>query len=381
MILGLITIFVIYGFKRITKAIPSTLAALLLVSGGAYFFLDEYRTIGNIPSGFPILRMEIISGFNLGQVMPYIFTAASLAALGAIDSLLTSIVADNKTKTKHNPNKELVGQGIGNSIAALFGGIPGAGATIRTIVNIDAGGKTKLSGMIAGVLLLVILLSLGPLASQIPAAVLAGILITVGIGVMDYKGLGHINQIPKAEIGVMLLVLVLTVFIGLIEAVVIGLILSSILFMKTIADVIEHRTISSPLRNFSREIPWVGEEEIYRSMEEKVYIKHLDGPLFFGFASRFQDMVKALPEIEVVILRMDKVPYMDQSGIYAMEDAIMDLQALDITVAFVDLHGQPLDMMEIFSVVPGLVPEELCFKTIEECSDWLKAHIISGNGK
>jgi SulP family sulfate permease len=375
LILGLVTIFIIYGFKRITKAIPSTLVALLVVSGVAYFFIPEYRTIGNIPSGFPILRLEIFSGFSLGQIAPYIFTAASLAALGAIDSLLTSIVADNKTKIKHNPDKELVGQGIGNSIAALFGGIPGAGATIRTIVNIDAGGKTKLSGMIAGVLLLIILLSLGPLASQIPAAVLAGILITVGIGVMDYKGLGHIGQLPKAEVGVMILVLVLTVFVGLIEAVVIGLILSSILFMKTISDVIDHRTVSSPLREFSREIPWVGEEEIYKSMEDKVYIKHLDGPLFFGFASRFGEMVTALPEIEVVILRMDKVPYIDQSGVYALEDAIMDLQAQGILVGFVDLHGQPEDILEAFSVVPGLIPEELCFDNFDECAHWLKTHV------
>ncbi|NNF33056.1 MAG: SulP family inorganic anion transporter [Saprospiraceae bacterium] len=379
LILGLVTIFIIYGFKRITKAIPSTLVALLVVSGVAYFFIPEYRTIGNIPSGFPILRLEIFSGFSLGQIAPYIFTAASLAALGAIDSLLTSIVADNKTKTKHNPDKELVGQGIGNSIAALFGGIPGAGATIRTIVNIDAGGKTKLSGMIAGILLLIILLSLGPMASQIPAAVLAGILITVGIGVMDYKGLGHVSQLPKAEVGVMILVLVLTVFVGLIEAVVIGLILSSILFMKVIADVIDHRTVSSPLREFSREIPWVGEEEIYRSMEEKVYIKHLDGPLFFGFASRFGEMVTALPEIEVVILRMDKVPYIDQSGVYALEDAIMDLHAQDIIVAFVDLHGQPEDILEAFSVVPGLIPEELCFDNFDECAQWLKTHVDNRN--
>ena len=125
-----------------------------------------------------------------------LLTALSLAALGAIDSLLTSIVADNMTKTKHKPNQELVGQGIGNSIAAIFGGIPGAGATIRTVVNIQSGGKTKLSGMFAGVLLLVVLLSLGPLASRIPAAVLAGILITVGIGVLDYKGLRHIRLAP-----------------------------------------------------------------------------------------------------------------------------------------------------------------------------------------
>ncbi|RMG77308.1 MAG: SulP family inorganic anion transporter, partial [Bacteroidetes bacterium] len=187
LILSLLTIFIIYGFKRITTAVPSTLVALLLVSAGAYFFLPEYRTIGEIPSGFPGFYGDtILAGFSFSQLAPYILTAASLAALGAIDSLLTSIVADNKTKTRHNPNKELVGQGIGNSIAALFGGLPGAGATIRTVVNIDAGGKTRVSGMIAGVLLLLILLSLGGVAEKIPAAVLAGILVTVGIGVMDY---------------------------------------------------------------------------------------------------------------------------------------------------------------------------------------------------
>ncbi|MDX1409357.1 MAG: SulP family inorganic anion transporter, partial [Saprospiraceae bacterium] len=206
LMLGLLTIFIIYGFKRITRAIPSTLVALIAVSLGAVLFLPEYRTIGEIPSGFPGLQIGIFSDLNLSMVTPYIFTALSLAALGAIDSLLTSIVADNLTKTKHNPNKELVGQGIGNSIAALFGGIPGAGATIRTVVNINSGGKTKLSGMVAGVLLLFILLSLGPLASQIPAAVLAGILVTVGIGVMDYKGLRHIRQLPITEVVVMLLV-------------------------------------------------------------------------------------------------------------------------------------------------------------------------------
>ena len=125
LILGLLTIAIIFGFKRITTSIPSTLVALLVVSAGAYFLLPEYRTIGNIPSGFPNLHLGMFAGFNLGQIQPYIVTAISLAVLGAIDSLLTSVVADNKTKTKHNPNKELIGQGIGNSIASLFGGIPG----------------------------------------------------------------------------------------------------------------------------------------------------------------------------------------------------------------------------------------------------------------
>lgn len=375
LILGLLTILIIYGFKRITTAVPSTLVALLAVSIGAVLFLPEYRTIGDIPGGFPILRTEIFSGFTISQVVPYIFTAASLAALGAIDSLLTSIVADNMTKTKHNPNKELVGQGIGNSIAALFGGIPGAGATIRTVVNINSGGKTRLSGMIAGVLLLVILLSLGPLASQIPAGVLAGILVTVGIGVMDYKGLGHIRQLPGAEVVVMLLVLFLTVFVGLIEAVIIGLVLSSILFMKIIADVIDHRTKTTPIKEFSREMPWIDEGDIIERIGNKVFIKHLDGPLFFGFASRFQDMVNALPEMEVVIIRMDKVPYVDQSGLYAMEDAIMDLQARGIKVVFTDVHGQPLDMFRAFNLIPGLVEGKYCFDDFNECSKWLEGYL------
>ena len=127
-------------------------------------------------------------------------------------------------KTQHNPNKELVGQGIGNSVAALFGGLPGAGATIRTVVNIKAGGKTRLSGMMAGIMLLVVLLALGPIASQIPAAVLAGILITVGIGVMDYKGLKAIPHMPRAEVVIMFVVLVLASVWNLVYAVGIGLV-------------------------------------------------------------------------------------------------------------------------------------------------------------
>jgi len=156
------------------------------------------------------------------------------------------------TKTKHKPNKELVGQGIGNSIAAVFGGIPGAGATIRTVVNINSGGKTKLSGMIAGLMLLVILLGLGPIASKIPAAVLAGILITVGIGVMDYKGLKAIPNLPRdlkvgpfnlsMEVLIMLTVLFLSTFWNLVYAVGIGLIIASLMFMKKIGDLVAEQT-------------------------------------------------------------------------------------------------------------------------------------------
>lgn len=376
LLLALLTIFIIYGFKKITTAIPSTLVALLVTSIGAFLFLPNYRTIGDIPSGFPALQLGIFSQFSLSQISPYIFTAISLAILGSIDSLLTSVIADNMTKTKHNPNKELIGQGVGNSIAALFGGIPGAGATIRTVVNINSGGKTKLSGMTASILLLIVLLSLGSLASRIPSAVLAGILVTVGIGVMDYKGLRHLRQLPVTEIVVMITVLLLTVFIGLIEAVFVGLILSSILFMKKIGDVVEHRTVVQPLQEFSRESPWVDEGNIVKRLGNQVYIKHLDGPLFFGFAARFQEMMKALPDVKVVVIRMGKVPYVDQSGLYAMENAIMELQAKGIKVIFTNVHGQPLDMFERFNLIPGLVKKEDCFNSFDTCAKWLEQYLM-----
>ena len=381
LIMVLLTLVIIYGFKRITKAIPSSLVALIVVTVGAYLFLPEYRTIGEMPSGFPELKLGFASDVDLGALWPYLPMAISLALLGAIDSLLTSLVADNLTKTRHNPDQELFGQGIGNTVAALFGGIPGAGATIRTVVNIEAGGRTRLSGMIAGLVLLVVLLSLGPVASRVPAAVLAGILISVGIGVMDWRGLKHLKFWPRAEATIMLMVLGLTVFVGLVEAVLAGMILAAVIFMKKIADVIDHRTKTAPLRNFSQELPWQDEDALLKKFGDKVYIKHQDGPLFFGFASRFQEMIKALPEVQVVIIRLDKVPYVDQSGLYAMEDAVQELQSAGIDVLFVGLHGQPKDMFERFNLVPGLVPQEHCFETFSDCLAWLKDHLKGNSGE
>ncbi len=382
LVLGLATIFIIYGFKRITTTIPSTLVALLVVSLVAYFVIkpENYRAIGEIPSGFPVLRLDIFTNFNLGSILPYVSSAFSLAALGIIDSLLTSVVADNMTNSKHNSKQELIGQGLGNSIAALFGGIPGAGATIRTVVNIQSGGKTRISGMIAGILLLIVLLSLGPAASQIPAAVLAGILVTVGIGVMDYKGLRHIKMIPITDAVIMIVVLLLTVFVGLLEAVAIGMVLASLSFMKTVSDVVDDRTKIAPLREFSREVGWDDEGNIIDQVGERLYIKHLDGPLFFGFASRFKEMIKALPELDIVVIRMDKVPYVDQSGLYAMEDAIQDLQEENITVVFTDIHGQPLDMFERINIIPSLIPREHCFKDFATCMQWLEVHMATDEG-
>jgi SulP family sulfate permease len=382
LILALSTIFIIYGFKRITTLIPSTLVSLIVMSGIAIGFGLDYRPIEEIPSGFPIPNLEIFTTFSLTSVSPYIFTALTLALLGAIDSLLRSVVADNMTKTKHKPNKELVGQGIGNSIAAVFGGIPGAGATIRTVVNIKSGGKTKLSGMIAGIMLLIILLGLGPIASKIPAAVLAGILITVGIGVMDYKGLRAIPNLPRdmkvgpfklsSEVVIMLVVMFLSSFWNLVYAVGIGLIIASLMFMKKIGDLVAERSDVKTLK----EEAWEDEFGFPEGLKKEVFIKHIKGPLFFGSTSDFQQLALQIPDsASVVIIRLDRMAYMDQSGLYAMEDVLQDLRKKKIQIFFISLLKQPRYMMERIDIIPDLISEEYIFEDFKDCTKWIKNNI------
>ena len=375
LILALLTIAIIYGFKRITTAIPSTLVALLIVSGGAFALGVDYRPIAAIPSGLPLPQWGLFAGFGLDTLTQYIFTAMTLALLGCIDSLLTSVVADNMTKTIHEPNKELVGQGIGNSMGALFGGIPGAGATIRTVVNIKSGGKTRLSGMIAGLLLLFILLAIGPIASQIPAAVLAGILITVGIGVMDYKGLKALPYMPRPEVIILIVVLVLSSIWNLVYAVGIGLVIASLMFMKKIGDLTGNRYNVLPL---AKEQAWGDEQSFPVTLKEEVFIKHLEGPLFFGSTARFTETAKQIPATaSTLVIRLDKVPYIDQSGLYALETVIIDLVQQQKKVLLVGLEQQPKYMMERIDIIPDLIPSSQIFESFEDCVHWLRNHVAN----
>ena len=381
LILTLGTIFIIYGFKKITTKVPSTLVALVTMSGIAYGFNLSYIPIKEIPSGFPVPNLKMFSSFSIEAISPYIFTAIALALLGAIDSLLTSVVADNMTKTKHKPNKELIGQGIGNSIASIFGGIPGAGATIRTVVNINAGGRTKLSGMVAGVMLLIIMLGFSSVASKIPAAVLAGILVTVGIGVMDYKGLKAIPSLPRdikvlgiklsSEVLIMMVVLVLSSLWDLVYAVGIGLIIASLMFMKKIGDLTAQQSNVKSLK----EEPWADEIGMTKKLRETVFIKHIKGPLFFGSTSDFQQLVKQIPNTATtIIIRMDKMQYIDQSGLYALEDIIVDLKKEGKNILFVDLQKQPRYMLERIDMIPDLVSEECIFNNFKTCLQSVKEH-------
>ena len=377
MIIASSTIAIIYLFPKITKAIPSTLVALISMTIVTTFIGLEVPVIGTIPSSLPELKIGAIASIHASDITLIIELALTLALLGAIDSLLTSVIADNITKTKHHSNRELVGQGIGNIMASCIGGLPGAGATMRTLVNVNAGGQTPLSGVIHGVLLLATLLGLGNYAQEIPIPVLAGILITVGVGIIDYKGFRHIKSVPRTDAVVMLIVLGMTMFVDLIQAVAVGLILSSILFMKQMSDQLGSEVKILPIKENCRQ--W-WKENIPDSIADKIYVKHFPGPIFFGFAPALQAMAESLPDIRVVIFRMMNVPNIDQTGLYALEEVVLSLEKRNIAVVITGLQKQPYRMLQRINMVPGLIPENYIFDEIEDCIQWLGEELRQSAG-
>ncbi|MBQ2498153.1 MAG: SulP family inorganic anion transporter, partial [Prevotella sp.] len=293
LLLGLGTILIVALFPRITKKIPSTLVALIVMTIVSLFCsIDAALTIGEIPAGIPMPFFAKegleLSGLNWVEIMKTaIIPGLTLAGLGSIDTLLTSVVADNITKTKHNSNQELIGQGIGNTISGLFCGIAGAGATMRTVVNVKAGGRTQLSGVAHSLLLLAVLLGLGSVVKYVPLSVLAGILITVGWGIVDFRGFRDLSHIPRSDAFVLILVFLTTVFVDLLTAVGIGMVVACVLFMKRAGDLAESQYSSVSLADFDKEKPWEDEVTLTDEMRKTVYVQRLEGPIFFGSITGF----------------------------------------------------------------------------------------------
>lgn len=376
LVLGGMTVAIYYLFPKITKAVPSALVALIAVSIFAYFIGWNVPIIGEIPSGLPSLQLDGLFTIDSSAYSMVLEYGMVLAVLGSIDSLLTSVIADNMTKTKHNSNRELIGQGIGNMVAALIGGIPGAGATKGTVVNINSGGRTRLSGALHGAFLLAVLLGLSSLAAYIPLAVLAGILIPIGFKIVDIKGLKHLKVVPKADAAVLLIVLLWTTFGSLIQAVGLGVTLAALLFMKRSSDIGEEGMQVGTLAGFDGEKPWEDETEFYEKFRDQIYIKHLYGPLFFGFTSHFQEQVKSVGEgVKILVIRMDRVPYVDQSGIYALENAVLDLTLKGMKVIVTGLQEQPKDLMTAIDIIPDLIPENQVFRHIEDSFNWVSKEL------
>ena len=380
LLLGIGTIIIIELFPKITKKIPATLVALIVMTIVSLFMdIDTKYTIGDIPAGLPMPFFAkdgiSLAGINWFEIIEAaIVPGLTLAGLGSIDTLLTSVVADNITKTKHNSNKELIGQGIGNAMAGLFCGIAGAGATMRTVVNVKSGGRTQISGMIHALFLLAILLGLGSLVKYVPLAVLAGILITVGWGIIDFKGFKDLTKIPKSDAFVLLVVFLMTVFVDLLTAVGIGMVIACVLFMKRAGDLIQSSYTSTAMDSTDKNNPWNDEDGITDEMKKHIYICHVDGPIFFGSVTGFNKLMQEIPDhMKVVIIRMRRVSYMDQSGVYAMDTAIRDLQAKGTKVLMTIIKPQPMKMLTKMNIIPGLISESDTFKTFEECSDYLKS--------
>ena len=378
LLFGLATIAIIYLFPLITKKVPATLVALIVVTVVSVFVknFNPALTIGEIPSGLPlpVFAQFSLKGVAWGTVLKTAaIPALTLAGLGSIDTLLTSVVADNITKTKHNSNKELIGQGVGNFFAGLFCGIGGAGATMRTVVNVKSGGRTRLSGIVHALFLLAILLGLGRFVKYVPLSVLSGILITVGIGIIDFKGLKDLPNIPRADAVVLLTVLFLTVFVDLLVAVGIGMIIACVLFMKRAGDLVESGYNAGEITKFDKELPWEDEQGLTDEIKHQIYIQRLNGPIFFGSITRFQEVMHDVPDnVKVVIIRMRLVSFMDQSGLYAMETAIKDLQEKGVEVLMTIIQPQPMYMLTKMNVIPAIVPEEHTFPTFEDCTVYLE---------
>lgn len=316
--LGAGTLAIVYTWPaKLGKIIPGPLVALVvgtvvsLIVGGA-------PILGDIPTGLPTLNMPV---FASEQWMLIVEAAIILAVLGAIDSLLTSLVADNMTRTRHESNRELVGQGIGNTFAGLLGGIGGAGATMRTVVNIRSGGQTKISGMTHSLVLLAIVLGLGPLASNIPHAVLAGILVKVGLDIIDWRYLKRAHKGPRWDLILMVLVLGLTVFVDLITAVAAGVVLAALAFVREVAQL--------QIKELKPAMEGEGTPEeaaLLKQSKGKISLFSFGGPMSFGAAADLGHHVRerAKKGSQVLILDFSRVPRVDVSAAMAVETIATD---------------------------------------------------------
>ncbi len=316
----------VYGIPRylpkLNRLIPAPLFALVAATLFYIYTMEPGITpvIGNIPTGFPHFRLPVLEPKLLLEM---IASGLTLAGLSAIDSLLTSLVADNITHTQHKSNRELIGQGIGNTVAGFFGGLPGAGATMRTVINVNAGGRTLISGMLHAIILLAIVLGAGVLARDIPKAVLAGILIKIGTDIIDWDYLKRLKHAPRAGIVIMLTVFIVTITIDLLLAVGIGMVMASFLFMHRMTQMqianIDTVTASKQVNYLSPE-----EAEIMDEANGRIMIFHLSGPMSFSSAKSMVRRHASTAGYEIMLLDLSDVPRIDYTTTRALEDIIMN---------------------------------------------------------
>ena len=320
---GILSILIICYTPKISKKIPGSLAAIVLMTLLCWALkqfagVDSIKTIGDLyelPSGLPSLTMPDLSALtsfeSIQQLLPVAFT---IAMLGAIESLLSAMVADGVIGDRHNSNTELIGQGIANVVVPFFGGIPATGAIARTMANINNGGRTPIAGVVHTLVLLMVLLFLGGLVGAIPMPCLAGVLIMVSYNMSGWRTIRSMCRQEKSNVLVLFTTLLLTVIFDLTIAIEVGLVMAIVLFMKRIME----NTHISVLHN-ELEVHHDGERDERLTIPAHTEVYEIDGPFFFGVATKFEEMARMHDAEPIRIIRMRKVSFIDATGLHNLE--------------------------------------------------------------
>jgi SulP family sulfate permease len=376
--LGLATFALVMLYpKRWNTVLPAPLVALVLITLASVLLLpaDAVPRLGAMPAGLPRL---VVPRLSFGDLRTLAGFALTLAVLGAIDSLLTSLVADNITRTHHDSDRELIGQGIGNIASGLIGGLPGAGATMRTVTNVQAGGRTALSGMIHALVLLVITLGAGPLASPIPQAVLAGILLRVGLEIIDWNFIFRAPLLSWKTTGLMWLVLILTVFWDLVTAVVVGVFLANILTIKRQNDLQREQ-----MRRLQGADDLVGDQHdlspeecrLLQGCGRQVLLLQLAGPLSFGAGKFLSQQLSSVDDFHTLVLDLSDVPLLGVTAALAIETICLDCRQQQRRVMIVSDRSQPVERLNRLGVdrIRGVAFTVDRLSALQACSRQLAA--------
>ncbi len=382
-VLGALTIIIMFTWLRSKRlqALPASMAALLIVTSVSFLpmFADVAR-IGIIPRTLPLPSLPLVSF----DVFKELFRAAlAVTFLSALESLLSAVVADGMTvEEKHDPDRELFGQGLANIAAGLFGGIPATAALARTAVNVRSGAKTRLSSIIHGLTLLLVVLVLAPIASKIPLAVLAGILMVVAVRMVEREALRLIWFSTKSDAFVMLLTMFVTVVFDLIAAIEVGMVAAGILFIIRISRMfnISPETLSGSTLVSHDSAQQADADK--RLLRDHIIAYRIDGPIFFGAASRFFDQLLKTDldvsgkAIKIVILRLRRVPIMDATGATALKNLIERLERRKILVLISGLQDQPESLLTRMGIINEISREQHhLFATTEEAIQHAYLHL------
>jgi SulP family sulfate permease len=330
--LGLGTVVITTQFKRLTTKVPGAIIAILVSSAFVHFFQIPVETIqskfGEIPNTFPGLALPSI---DFHSIKSLIGPALAIALLGAIESMLSAVVADGMIGSRHRPNAELVAQGTANIFSALLGGIPATGAIARTATNVKNGGRTPIAGITHALILLLIMLVLAPYATLIPMATLAGILMVVAYNMSEFQHFKKLLKSASGDILILLSTFILTVLFDLVIAIEVGLVLSSFIVVKRMSESMRISPFTSVKLDIGK-AEVLFEDEL-KSIPKDVLLYEINGPLFFGAAQQFQDALSNINAVpRAVVIRMRHVPFIDATGINSLKEVIQNFRKKEIVV-------------------------------------------------